>query len=68
MKIAPCEEQYHLIYCDICGYKPVLVENPRWDTTGTKAFGDVMCSNCHLVIGTISYDLKELPPLPNKDT
>ena len=46
------------IYCDLCGFKPVYIEPPRLDATGKSIFGDVMCSQCHLVIGTIRYDFR----------
>lgn len=52
-----CNEKYHKIYCELCGFQSVLVEPPRLDATGTKVYGDIMCKKCHLVIGTISYDM-----------
>lgn len=61
MKTAPCEEKFHMIYCELCGYQPVLIEPPRFDAELKSIYGDVMCSRCHLVIGTISYDMSELP-------
>lgn len=54
---ARAREECPKIYCEICGFRPVLVEAPRADTTGKKVYGDIMCKNCHLVIGTISYDM-----------
>lgn len=56
-----CGCEFHQIYCEVCGWQPVLVEPPRWDATGKLIFGDIMCSNCHLVIGVVRYDLKEPP-------
>lgn len=51
-------ERGQLIYCEIDGFQPVLIEDPRLDAPEKKVFSDVMCSKCHLVIGTVSYDIK----------
>lgn len=50
-------EHQQKIYCELCGYQPVIVEEPRPDASGEHVYGDIMCGTCHLVIGTITYDM-----------
>ena len=57
-----CKAKFHQIYCELCGWQSVLVEPPRWDASHKVIYGDIMCNKCHLVIGSVHYDLKDLPP------
>lgn len=50
------------IYCEFCGFQPVVIEPPRLDILGKSIYGDIICSKCRLVIGTIDYKKPEYLP------
>jgi uncharacterized protein YlaI len=44
-------------YCEVCGeLKPVEIKKIEKDDLNEKPWGDILCSDCHFVIATVSAD------------
>ena len=59
------------IYCECCDkHQPVRIDRMTKDhLNGENIWGDLCCSQCHLVIATLTveeegvYEFKKVPPL-----
>jgi len=46
------------IYCELCSWQKVCVEEPHYGINKKDGiWGDILCSRCHLVIGTVTYSV-----------